>query len=282
MLGVVNVSNDKHKGGEVLIRVQNLAKSFSLPDKKKRDPKIDADPRHQGREFHSLLDVSFHCKKGEVLGLLGPNGAGKTTTLRILSTALTPNAGHIFVGDEELTHHPERLRQKIGFLSGSTGLYGKLTGRENIAYFGELHGMSPSAIQSRIAYLADELDMTAYLDRRCDSFSTGMKQKVAIARAVVHEPEVVILDEPTTGLDIMATQTVLKFIERLKANAVSVIFSTHHLDEVEALCDEVCIIDKGQVCFLGTFKQFSDLSAGTLHDAFIASLTGERKHVASL
>lgn len=257
-----------------MICVQSLAKKFALPDKKKQKADAAVDPRQKGRFFHSLQDVSFHCEQGQVLGLLGPNGAGKTTTLRILSTALSADSGNILVGEEDLTNKPEVLRQKIGFLSGSTGLYGRLTGRENIAYFGELHGMSSRAIRARIDELAEELDMSQYLDRRCESFSTGMKQKVAIARAVVHEPQVVILDEPTTGLDIMATQTVLSFIQRLKANSVSVIFSTHHLDEVEALCDKVCVVNQGKSCFFGDFSQFKALSSGALHEAFMATLNG--------
>nr|WP_268410851.1 ATP-binding cassette domain-containing protein [Alteromonas sp. a30] len=246
-----------------------------IPEKSKTKQQGVVDPRQQGKYFHSLQDVSFQCEHGQVLGLLGPNGAGKTTTLRILSTALCCDEGRIFIDNEELTQQPETLRKKIGFLSGTTGLYGRLTGRENIEYFGRLHGMSKASIKQRVDSLAQELDMQTYLDRRCESYSTGMKQKVAIARAVVHEPQVVILDEPTTGLDIMATQTVLNFIQRLKQNSVSVIFSTHHLDEVQTLCDQVCVINQGKVCFLGDLAQFSALSDISLHDAFTQTLAGE-------
>ncbi len=254
--------------------MQNLSKKFELDDPKKVNQQDKKDPRLQGRFFHSLLDVSFQCDKGQVLGLLGPNGAGKTTTLRILSTALKADAGSIVVDGEELTHKPHLLRKKIGFLSGSTGLYGRLTGRENIQYFGRLHGISLSVIDERINTMAQELDMASFLDRRCETYSTGMKQKTAIARAVIHRPEVVILDEPTTGLDIMATQTVLAFIERLKVQDVSVIFSTHHLDEVQTLCNNVCVIEQGKSAFNGAFKAFRELSPESLHKAFLVALKG--------
>lgn len=257
-----------------MIHVNQLCKKFELADPGKLQQQEQQDPRLQGRFFYSLQDVNFHCARGQVLGLLGPNGAGKTTTLRVLSTALIADSGSIVVDDDDLTFKPHLLRKKLGFLSGSTGLYHRLTGRENIQYFGELHGLSQSVITTRIAEIADELDMHSFLDRRCDTYSTGMKQKTAIARAVIHQPEVVILDEPTTGLDIMATQTVLAFIERLKQRQVAVIFSTHHLDEVQTLCDKVCVIHQGRTTFNDDFQGFSALSDGSLHQAFQRCLQG--------
>ena len=255
-----------------MIEIKKLAKKFAVENPKKLSEQEKKDPRLKGRFFHSVVDVSFACQKGEVLGLLGPNGAGKTTTLRMLSTAITPNAGSIEINGINVLANPLIARQKIGFLSGSTGLYGRLTGRENIAYFGQLHGLSADKITKRIDELADLLDLHSFLDRRCEHFSTGMKQKTAITRAVVHQPEVVILDEPTTGLDIMATQTVLDFIRRLKADGTPVIFSTHHLDEVAELCDKVAVIDKGQSMFSGDTASFRALADGSLHKAFMASI----------
>lgn len=147
-----------------------------------------------------------------------------------------------------------------------------MSGRENIEYFAKLHGMSQGQIKQRIESLAELLDMHTFLDRRSENFSTGMKQKVAIARAVVHSPEVVILDEPTTGLDIMATQTVLSFIRGLKELGTPVIFSTHHLDEVSELCDRVAVIDQGLSKFDGPLQQFTELADGSLHGAFLTSI----------
>lgn len=255
-----------------MIRVNQLCKKFELSDPAKLQQQKQQDPRLKGRFFYSLQDVNFQCDRGQVLGLLGPNGAGKTTTLRILSTALTANSGEIFIDDKNLTFKPHLLREKLGFLSGSTGLYNRLTGRENIAYFGELHGLSKHTIGERIATIANELEMHSFLDRRCETYSTGMKQKTAIARAVIHQPEVVILDEPTTGLDIMATQTVLAFIERLKQQGIAVVFSTHHLDEVQILCDEVCVIHQGRSTFNDNFQAFAALSDESLHKAFMHCL----------
>jgi len=259
-----------------MIEVKQLAKKFAVDNPKKLSEGERADPRLQGRFFHSVQDVSFHCASGEVLGLLGPNGAGKTTSLRILSTALKADLGSVEINGVDVLQQPVLARRKIGFLSGSTGLYGRLTGRENIQYFAQLHGMAKAQINSRIRELVDMLDMGSFIDRRSEHFSTGMKQKVAIARTVVHQPEVVILDEPTTGLDIMATQTVLDFIRGLKEQGTPVIFSTHHLDEVEALCDRVVIIDKGQTRFDDELCHFRALGKeqGGLHASFMAALEG--------
>jgi sodium transport system ATP-binding protein len=255
-----------------MIEIKQLAKKFAVENPKMLSEQEKKDPRLKGRFFHSVQDVSFCCEKGQVLGLLGPNGAGKTTTLRMLSTALQPNAGSVEINGTDVLLNPIVARQKIGFLSGSTGLYGRLTGRENIRYFAQLHGMSESDTSQRIEELADLLDMQSFLDRRSENFSTGMKQKVSIARAVVHRPEVVILDEPTTGLDIMATQTVLDFIRGLKAQGIPVIFSTHHLDEVDELCDRVTVIDEGNTKFDGDIEQFRALADGSLHQAFLNSI----------
>lgn len=255
-----------------MIEISKLSKRFQVENPKKLSEQEKKDPRLQGRFFHSVKDVSFRCEKGQVLGLLGPNGAGKTTTLRMLSTALTPDAGEIVIEGTNVVSTPLVARQKIGFLSGSTGLYGRLTGRENIAYFGRLHGMSEEAIEKKIAELTDMLELHSFLDRRCENFSTGMKQKTAIARTVVHDPKVVILDEPTTGLDIMASQTVMDFIKSLKAKGVPVIFSTHHLDEVSELCDCVSVIQHGITTFSGSIEAFRGLATGSLRDSFLASL----------
>ncbi|MDN4504373.1 ATP-binding cassette domain-containing protein [Alteromonadaceae bacterium BrNp21-10] len=255
-----------------MIEIKQLAKKFAVENPKKLSEQERKDPRLKGRFFHSVEDVSFSCKAGEVLALLGPNGAGKTTTLRILSTALCPDDGTVTIGGEDVLQNPLNARRKIGFLSGSTGLYGRLSGRENIRYFGQLHGLDDAIIDARIEELADLLDMQSFLDRRSENFSSGMKQKTAIARAVIHQPAVVILDEPTTGLDIMATQTVLEFIQRLKEQGTPVIFSTHHLDEVNELCDSVTIINQGTTCFNGSLDDFKGLSGEGLHQSFMRAI----------
>ncbi|MDA7793882.1 ATP-binding cassette domain-containing protein [Glaciecola sp.] len=255
-----------------MIEIKQLAKKFKVENPKKLSEQEKKDPRLKGRFFHSVQNVNFICDTGQVLGLLGPNGAGKTTTLRLLSSALKPDSGSILIDGVDVLANPVIARQKIGFLSGSTGLYGRLSGRENIEYFGKLHGMSKSAIHQKIEELAQLLDLYSFLDRRCENYSTGMKQRVSIARAVVHSPKVVVLDEPTTGLDIMATQTVLEFIRTLKKQQIPVIFSTHHLDEVNELCDTVTVIDEGKTKYNGDLHSFRALSNGSLHNSFMTSI----------
>ncbi|PAJ73956.1 ABC transporter [Pseudoalteromonas sp. NBT06-2] len=253
-----------------MIEVAGLKKRFKLTKDHKIDKQQSIDPRQEADYFHSVRDVSFHCDKGEVLGLLGPNGAGKTTTLRMLSTALLPDQGMIQVNGVDVVKDPLLARKKIGFLSGSTGLYGRLTAKENIEYFGKLHGMNKKVLKIRAEELYEMLDMNSFVHKRAEHLSTGMKQKTNIARAVIHSPEVVVLDEPTTGLDIMATQTVIKFIQDLKSQGTPVIFSTHHLDEIDLLCERVSVINEGISCFNGTLAQFRETgNSQILNEAFL-------------
>ncbi|WP_199608873.1 ABC transporter ATP-binding protein [Flocculibacter collagenilyticus] len=257
-----------------MIAVKALKKGF----KKSSDKENNMDPRMEGDMFWSVKNVSFECNKGEVLGLLGPNGAGKTTTLRMLSTALQPHEGSIEINGVDVVSKPILARKKIGFLSGSTGLYGKLTVDENIRYFAKLHGMKKEKINERIKALYDLLEMHSFANRKAEQLSTGMTQKASIARAVIHEPEVVILDEPTTGLDIMTTETLLSFIESLKALNIPVIFSTHHLGEVERLCDRVAVINEGESCFSGTLAEFKALSENHVISEAFMSLIHDKAH----
>lgn len=257
-----------------MIEVAGLKKKFKLTKDHKKNKIDDIDPREDKDYFHSVRDVSFSCAKGEVLGLLGPNGAGKTTTLRMISTALKPDEGSITIAGNDIVKKPLLGRKSIGFLSGSTGLYGRLTVKESIEYFAKLHGMNKSDIATRCDELFTLLDMHKFVDKRAENLSTGMKQKANIARAVVHRPAVVVLDEPTMGLDIMTTQTVIKFIKGLKAQGTPVIFSTHHLDEVALLCDRVAVINEGISCFDGTVEEFKQAgNSDELNQAFMNILT---------
>lgn len=255
-----------------MIKIQKLAKKFRVENPKKLSEQEKKDPRLVGRFFHSVKQVDLSCERGQVLGLLGPNGAGKTTTLRMLSSALTPDSGSISIDEVDVVKSPILARKKIGFLSGSTGLYGRLTGRENIQYFGRLNGMPEEEINAKISAIAEKLDMHSFLDRRSEHYSTGMKQKTSIARAVIHSPELIVLDEPTTGLDIMSAKTVIDFIKDLKEQGTPVIFSTHHLDEIAELCDVISVIDHGVTSFTGSLADFTALSPNNLHEAFMLSL----------
>ena len=259
-----------------MIEVKKLSKTFKFTKVavKERQKKVqeqgNVDPRESGNKFHAVREVSFSCQSGEVLGLLGPNGAGKTTTLRMLSTALKPSSGEIIIDGENIADQPLLIRKKIGFLSGKTSLYRRLTVRENVRYFGQLHGMSGTELETAIDQLFEQLDIHSFENKKAEDLSTGMSQKANIARTVIHRPSVLILDEPTTGLDVIAAKTILDFIESYKGSQTSVIFSTHHLHEVERLCDGVTLIDKGISCFSGSIEEFKQQDQErSLYTAFL-------------
>ena len=196
--------------------------------------------------------VSFSCRPGEIYGLLGANGAGKTTTLRMLATILAPSEGSAIVAGYDVAKDPQMVRSRVGFLSTATALYGRLTALEMVEYFGRLHGLDELTLHRRIDELFTRLEMNNFRDRRCDKLSTGMKQKVSIARTLVHDPTVMIFDEPTVGLDVMAARTISGFIRECRNNGKTVVFSTHVMSEVEKLCDHIGIIHGGKLLAEGT------------------------------
>src|SRR5262249_28263321 len=226
----------------------------------------------RGAQTVAASDISFTCRAGEVFGLLGPNGAGKTTTLRMLSTVLAPTAGTARIAGHDVVREADRVRASIGFLSGNTGLYPRLTPREVLRYFGRLYGMEDAAIAARTAALSKLLDMEAFLDRRCDALSTGMKQKVNVARTVLHDPQVLVLDEPTAGLDVLASRTIIDFVRSCRQQGKCVVFSTDIMAEVARLCDRLAIIHLGRVQFLGTLDEFRKGADGDLEEAFLRVL----------
>jgi sodium transport system ATP-binding protein len=225
-------------------------------------------------------NINFTCNPGEVFGLLGANGAGKTTTTRILSTILKPTSGTALVNDYDIVSESEQVRKNIGVLSGDMGLYHRLTAEENVRYFGELHGLSRNFIDQRMDELFDLLDMQEYRKRRTDEFSKGMKQKVNIVRAILHDPGVLLFDEPTAGLDVMSARSVLEFIEKCKQQDKSILFSSHIMSEVERLCDRIAVLNQGIIIAEGTKAELLSMTGQTsLEEAFVR-LVGV-KHVAS-
>jgi sodium transport system ATP-binding protein len=206
-------------------------------------------------EVRAVDGVSFTCRPGEIYGLLGANGAGKTTTLRMLATILEPTEGTARLCGHDVVEHPERVRANCGFLSTATALYPRLTAQEMVEYFGKLNGLDSVTLKKRIDEIFDRLDMNDFRDRRCDKLSTGMKQKTSIARTLVHDPPVMIFDEPTLGLDIMTARTIIEFIRECRERKKTVIFSTHVMREVEKLCDIVGIIQDGRLLAEGTLEQ---------------------------
>ncbi len=215
-----------------MIHVEHLSKSF-------RDYRKGWVP--------AVVDVSFDCHPGSIFGLLGPNGAGKTTTLRILSTVLRPTGGRAVVAGYDVALEPEAVRARIGYMSASTGIYDRMTAWELVEYFGRLYGMAPDRLRERMESIFDWLQMKNFRDVLCAKMSTGMRQKVSIARTIVHDPPVLIFDEPTSGLDVLVARAVLQKIVELRDQGKTIVFSTHSMQEVEKLCSRVAIIHKGRV-----------------------------------
>ncbi|MHB1557864.1 MAG: ATP-binding cassette domain-containing protein [Isosphaeraceae bacterium] len=215
-----------------MIRVEHLKKSF-----------LD----YQRGWITAVDDVSFECRPGEIFGLLGPNGAGKTTTLRILSTVLRPTGGRAEVAGYDVRTEPEKVRANIGYMSASTGIYDRMTAWELVEYFGRLYGLAPDRLADRMETIFDWLKMNDFRDVLGSKMSTGMKQKVSIARTIVHDPPVLIFDEPTSGLDVLVARAVLQKILELRDLGKTIVFSTHSMHEVEKLCARVAIIYKGRV-----------------------------------
>ncbi|HZJ08154.1 MAG TPA: ATP-binding cassette domain-containing protein [Trueperaceae bacterium] len=222
-----------------------------------------------GKPVVAVDDLSFAVAKGEVFGLLGPNGAGKTTTLRILSTLLEADSGTATVAGHDIAKQPEAVRAAIGVVNGGMGLYDRLTGREILHYFGGLYGMERGVIEARIGVLDELLQLGDTLPRRAGGFSTGMKQKIVIARAVIHDPQVIFFDEATSGLDVVARRSVIDFVRAYPGSGRAVVYSTHVMSEVEELCDRACIIYQGRKIADGTIPELIASGEGkTLEDAF--------------
>ncbi|ODU46243.1 ATP-binding cassette domain-containing protein [uncultured Aquimonas sp.] len=220
--------------------------------------------------------VSFRAEDGQITGLLGPNGAGKTTTLRMLYTLMRPDTGTVSVDGVDIFKDAEAARRRLGVLPDARGVYKRLTARENIEYFGRLHGMDEALIRERTARLVSALGMEEILDRQAEGFSQGQRTKTAIARALVHDPKNVILDEPTNGLDVMTTRGLRHFLQQLKAEGRCVVFSSHIMQEVAALCDRIVIIAKGRVVAQGTPDELRALTGETnLEEAFVKAIGSE-------
>jgi sodium transport system ATP-binding protein len=251
-----------------MIEAHNLTKTFK--DKKRG-------------VITAVDNVSFTCHPGQIYGLLGANGAGKTTTLRMLATLLQPTSGTATMAGHDVATAGVQVRANVGFLAASTALYGRLTAREMIAYFGELNGLEEGALKARIKQLADELDMHEFLDRRCDKFSTGMKQKTSIARTLIHDPAVMIFDEPTLGLDVMTARSIVKFVRECRNRGKTVIYSTHVMSEVEKLCDVIGIIHDGKLVAEGTLAELqARFGEKDMEEIFVKAVGGEAALIAAM
>jgi len=221
-------------------------------------------------DLQAVRDVSFIARDGEITGLLGPNGAGKTTSMRMLYTLLTPDHGEVLVDGINAHEDPLGARRQLGVLPDARGLYRRLTARENIEYYADLHGIAPNVAKARIDVLIERLGMQSIAERRCEGFSQGERVKTAIARALVHAPKNIVLDEPTNGLDVLATRALRDFLRELRAEGRCVLLSTHVMQEVAALCDRVIVIAHGQVVANGTPDELrAHTGEAALEDAFM-------------
>lgn len=223
-----------------MITADRLSKSFPNPD---------------GSHKQAVDEVTFAVRPGEIYGLLGPNGAGKTTTLRMISGLLRPTGGRVLLNGQDVTHHPDQIKQHIGYMTANTGLYARLTPREVLEYFGTLYGLDAATARRRATELADYLGMNEFLNLRCGALSTGQKQRTNIARALLADPPVLILDEPTLGLDVLSNRLILTLIRAQAAAGKGILLSTHALDEIETMCGRIGLIHRGRLVAEGTLDE---------------------------
>jgi ABC-2 type transport system ATP-binding protein/sodium transport system ATP-binding protein len=250
---------------EYMIHVDNLTKVFPLP---------------RGEELRAVDGISFAVQAGEVYGLLGPNGAGKTTTLRMILGLLPPTSGEAKIGGFSSVRNPDEVKRRVGLVAANAGVYQWLSVREMLLCFADLYGLAPQAARAELQHLADVLGFTEMLDRRCGSLSTGQKQRVQLARALIHRPPVMLLDEPTLGLDVIASQVVTEYIGFLRQQGKAVIISTHYLDEAQRLCDRFGLLHHGRIEMEGTLAELQSLTgAASLVEMFLQLAGASEPHI---
>ena len=245
-----------------MIQINNLTKSFTT--------KTGNGFKKETITVNAVNKISFECKPGRIFSLLGPNGAGKTTALRMIAGIINPTSGSAIVGGVDISKGNDEVKKRIGFLTGSTGLYERLNPDETLDFFGKIYKLSDSKLKERKEYLFDKLGINEFRKKRMGQMSTGMKQKVSIARTLIHDPEVLIFDEPTSGLDVITADSIIDLIRESKENNKTVIFSSHIMSEVDLLCDDLAIINKGSIIYNDSFDNFKkDMKADNLTQEFI-------------
>ena len=245
-----------------MIQLQNLTKSFTS--------KTGKGLKKVTTTVNAVNNISFECKPGKIFSLLGPNGAGKTTTLRMIAGIINPTSGNATVDGVNLSKGNNEVKKRIGFLTGSTGLYERLNPDETLDFFGKLYQLNASEYKERKEYLFEKLGINEFRKKRVGQMSTGMKQKVSIARTLIHDPEVLIFDEPTSGLDVITADSIIDLIRESRENNKTVIFSSHIMSEVDLLCDDLAIISQGSIIYNDSFENFKrDMRADNLTQEFI-------------
>lgn len=252
-----------------MVEVENLCKYFTRvvkDDKKTKFKKV----RTKKEEFLAVDNISFTAKQGEILGILGPNGAGKTTLLRMVGGILTPTSGKISVADYDYNIDKNKAKKEIGYLSGNTKLYGRLSPRELLTTFASLYELPKDEINKSIEEIIKIMNMESFIDNRIENLSTGQTQRTSIARCLIHSPKVYIFDEPTLGLDVISSRSIIEFMKREKERGKTVLYSTHYMEEAESLCDKIIMIYQGQVVAMGTPDSLKEkANSNNLRDVFI-------------
>lgn len=255
-----------------IISVQNISKQFTRTVAQKGTGRQGLlGNRHKKEAFFAVHGLTFDVEPGDIYGILGPNGAGKTTLLRMLGGIMTPTSGSIELLGRTLGEDPNRYKKSIGYLSGNTKLYGRLSPRELLSIFGQLYDMQKETVDERIEQLTDLLDLEFFLDSRIDKLSTGQTQRVSIARCLIHSPQLYIFDEPTLGLDVLSSHAIIEFMRKERHSGRAVLYSTHYMEEAEMLCNKIIMLHKGEVIAAGTPEELKqDTHTDSIRDAFIA------------
>jgi sodium transport system ATP-binding protein len=257
-----------------MIVVKDLRKTFRRSKQQRRDANAAKGADRDG-VVDAVAGVSFTCRPGRIFSLLGPNGAGKTTTLRMIATLIRPTSGSIEVCGIDALKRPQEVRRRLGFLTGTTRLYDRLSPNELIRYYADLHGMSRESFKKRKDEFFELLDMDDFAKKRIGKLSTGMRQKVSIVRTMIHDPEVVVFDEPTVGLDVITAKHIISLIRRCKDEGKTVIFSTHIMGEVSLLSDDLAIIHAGKLVFSGEYAEFArQMKGSSIEEEFIRLVEG--------
>ena len=253
---------------ENIIEVKNLTKTFTkvVKDNKSKLGKF----KTKKEDFNAVNEITFDAKEGEIVGILGPNGAGKTTLLRMLGGILTPSNGSIKVMGYDYEVQRDKAKQQIGYLSGNTKLYKRISPRELLTNFGNLYELPKENIKSSIDEISKILDMESFIDNRIENLSTGQTQRISIARCLIHSPKLYIFDEPTLGLDVISSQSIINFMKQEKLNNKTVLYSTHYMEEAESLCDKIIMIHNGKIIASGTPESLKlNTNTNNLRDTFI-------------
>ena len=247
-----------------MIEVKNVSKVFTKQVSKK-----------EKKEFKADDNISFSAKEGEIVGILGPNGAGKTTLLRMIAGIMTPTSGDVIIDDLNYKKNPIEIKKKISFLSGNTKLYKDISPYELLKMCGEYYDMEASAIEERIKLISEQFNLEKFLHQKIGNLSTGQGQRVGIARCIIHDPKYYILDEATSGLDIISSQVILEFVKKERDNGKCILYSTHYMEEAENICDRVILVHEGKIIKTGTPDQIEkDTNTSNLRDAFFALIGG--------